>query len=488
MTSASEPDDVEFVDGDVDWIEDENQSVNSSDGESTNDVEVVDNGMDVVQYFSPIQDDTFKLLSGHKESVFCLDFDSTGKFLASGGQDHIAIIWNAETGEIEFICQGHDDSVNCVSFSPNGDYLCTGDMAGNIRIWLRPLIEENSKEWKLLRTETVNDLLWIKWWISPSNAVPNMNNKLSKPALLLAGDEHSHVNYWAVSSSISDNQGKCISMAYTFDLDQAALDGIILPSSANTKNPKLAVLHRNGDLRVWDIKTITLIGSIKLFDKYSSLSNQCGLHLEVYQMISLQSLKNQSGTNENLNHDLLLITGNGFICPISVKFDGELRFKVLDIIKTGDDGSVEALNCSWTHPLFAFGSITGVLGICDAHTIRVRQKWTYIDEDDAQPIGITSLCWSRYKPIFFTATTKGSIVAWCGITGLTGKSSSGLLTEKIPLKIWWGHKAMILYLTLPPFCKSMDNNDNNNNDKIEPFLCTASDDTTIRYFTIDISS
>ncbi|CAH8616226.1 unnamed protein product [Schistosoma rodhaini] len=492
---ASEPDDVEFVDGDVDWIEDENQSVNNSDDDSTNEVEVVDNDMDVVQYFTPTQDDTFKLLSGHKESVFCLDFDSTGKFLASGGQDHIAIIWNVATGETEFICQGHDDSVNCVSFSPNGDYLCTGDMAGNIRIWLRPLIEENSKEWKLLRTETVNDLLWIKWWVSPSNAVRNMNNEVSKPALLLAGDEHSYVNYWAVSSSISNNQGKCLSMAYTFDLDQAALDGLILPSFTNTKNPKLAVLHRNGDLRIWDIKTITLIGSIKLFDKkYSSLSNQYGNHLEVYQINSPQLFNNQLS---NSNHDLLLITGNGFICPVSIKFDEELHFKVLDIIKTGDDGSVEALNCSWTHSLFAFGSITGVLGICDAQTMRVRQKWTYIDEDDSQPIGITSLCWSRYKPIFFTATTKGSIVAWCGITGLTRKSSSGLLTEKIPLKIWWGHKAMILYLTLPPFHKSMEDNINNDDgieqlnktgSSIEPFLCTASDDTTIRYFAIDISS
>ncbi|XP_018652796.1 hypothetical protein Smp_040100 [Schistosoma mansoni] len=423
--------------------------------------------MDVVQYFTPTQDYTFKLLSGHKESVFCLDFDSTGKFLASGGQDHIAIIWNVATGETEFICQGHDDSVNCVSFSPNGDYLCTGDMAGNIRIWLRPLIEENSKEWKLLRTETVNDLLWIKWWVSPSNAVRNMNNEVSKPALLLAGDEHSYVNYWAVSSSISNNQGKCLSMAYTFDLDQAALDGLILPSSTNTKNPKLAVLHRNGDLRIWDIKTITLIGSIKLFDKkYSSLSNQ-------YIMILIEIR-------------ILFLIKESVYC-----------IQVLDIIKTGDDGSVEALNCSWTHPLFAFGSITGVLGICDAQTMRVRQKWTYIDEDDSQPIGITSLCWSRYKPIFFTATTKGSIVAWCGITGLTGKSSSGLLTEKIPLKIWWGHKAMILYLTLPPFHKSMEDNINNDDgieqlnktgSSIEPFLCTASDDTTIRYFAIDISS
>ncbi|CAH8535160.1 unnamed protein product [Schistosoma turkestanicum] len=473
----------------------------------------MENSMDVVQHVTPPQDDTYKLLTGHKESVFCLDFDSTGKYLVSGGQDHIAIIWNVETGDMEFICQGHDDSVHCVSFSPTGDYLSTGDMSGKIHIWLRPSIDGyNTKEWKLLRTITVNDLLWMKWWISPSNAVRNTvnnnnnNNNVLRPppnpAVLLAGDEQSYVTYWAISPSILNDEGKCLSTAYTFDPDQAALDGTILPSSMNTKNPKLAVLHRNGDLRVWDIKTLALLGSIKLFNKHSPLLNQCGQQLEVYQLISLESMKNNQSSNVANHHDLLLITGNGFICPVSIKFDEELHFKVLDIIKTGDDGSVEALNCSWTHNLFAFGSITGVLGICDSHTIRIRQKWTYIDdENDAQPIGITSLCWSRYKPIFFTATTKGSIVAWCGITGLTGKSSTttGLLTEKIPLKIWWGHKALILYLTLPPLCKSIMEDDNNQFKKIEPlnktpqsciepFLCTASDDTTIRYFAIDILS
>ncbi|KAH8857703.1 Katanin p80 WD40 repeat-containing subunit B1 [Schistosoma japonicum] len=412
--------DAEFVNGDVEWIEDENQPPDNSDNESADEIEVIENSMDVIQFFTPTQDDTFKLLSGHKESVFCLDFDSTGKFLASGGQDHIAIIWNATTCTIEFICQGHEDSVNCVSFSPGGDYLSTGDMAGSIRVWLRPVVGENTNEWKLLRTLEVNsDLLWVKWWISPSNAIRRVNNELPNPALLLAGDEQGHVTYWAISPIPLDetvDQRKCLTNTYSWVSSQSALDG------------------------------------------------------------------------------------KGFICPVSIKFNEELlnpRFKILDIIKTGDDGSVEALNCSSTHPLYAFGTVTGILGICDAKTNRIRQKWTYIDEDDGQPIGITSLCWSRYRPVFFTATNKGSIVAWCGLTGLTEKissSSSGLLTEKLPLKVWWGHKAMILYLVLPPFCKSMEDNNNNrieslNNKEqcIEPFLCTASDDTTVRYFSIDFA-
>ncbi|TNN11549.1 POC1 centriolar proteinA [Schistosoma japonicum] len=464
--------------------------------------------MDVIQYFTPTQDDTFKLLSGHKESVFCLDFDSTGKFLASGGQDHIAIIWNATTCTIEFICQGHEDSVNCVSFSPGGDYLSTGDMAGSIRVWLRPVVGENTNEWKLLRTLEVNsDLLWVKWWISPSNAIRRVNNELPNPALLLAGDEQGHVTYWAISPIPLDetvDQRKCLTNTYSWVSSQSALDGIILSSSINTNNPRLIVLHRNGDLRIWDIKTNCILGDIKLFDKYSYLSKQYNADLEVYQIISLQLFNNNNNNNNQssntIDHDLLLITGKGFICPVSIKFNEELlnpRFKILDIIKTGDDGSVEALNCSSTHPLYAFGTVTGILGICDAKTNRIRQKWTYIDEDDGQPIGITSLCWSRYRPVFFTATNKGSIVAWCGLTGLTEKissSSSGLLTEKLPLKVWWGHKAMILYLVLPPFCKSMEDNNNNrieslNNKEqcIEPFLCTASDDTTVRYFSIDFA-
>ncbi|KAH8857702.1 Katanin p80 WD40 repeat-containing subunit B1 [Schistosoma japonicum] len=446
--------DAEFVNGDVEWIEDENQPPDNSDNESADEIEVIENSMDVIQFFTPTQDDTFKLLSGHKESVFCLDFDSTGKFLASGGQDHIAIIWNATTCTIEFICQGHEDSVNCVSFSPGGDYLSTGDMAGSIRVWLRPVVGENTNEWKLLRTLEVNsDLLWVKWWISPSNAIRRVNNELPNPALLLAGDEQGHVTYWAISPIPLDetvDQRKCLTNTYSWVSSQSALDGIILSSSINTNNPRLIVLHRNGDLRIWDIKTNCILGDIKLFDKYSYLSKQYNADLEI-----------------------------------------------LDIIKTGDDGSVEALNCSSTHPLYAFGTVTGILGICDAKTNRIRQKWTYIDEDDGQPIGITSLCWSRYRPVFFTATNKGSIVAWCGLTGLTEKissSSSGLLTEKLPLKVWWGHKAMILYLVLPPFCKSMEDNNNNrieslNNKEqcIEPFLCTASDDTTVRYFSIDFA-
>ncbi|VDQ14553.1 unnamed protein product [Trichobilharzia regenti] len=132
-----------------------------------------------------------------------------------------------------------------------------------------------------------------------------------------------------------------------------------------------------------------------------------------------------------------------------------------------------------------------------------------------QPIGITSLCWSRYKPIFFTTTVKGSIVAWPGISGeriqspsLSSPTCNHQSKDPIPLKIWWGHKAMILDLALPPSMHNLSNHNNNveinsekgnentlqllNNSKtelynIEPFLCTASDDATVRFFEINFS-
>ncbi|CAH8570350.1 unnamed protein product [Heterobilharzia americana] len=458
--------------------------------------------MDIVQQFTPPQDDTFKLLSGHKESVFCVDFDSTGKFLVSGGQDHIAIIWNVVTGQTEFTCRGHEDSVHCVSFSPDGSYLCTGDMAGSIRVWLRPMETENPIEWRLLTTLNVGDLLWIQWWSPPLKGT-KITSGLPNPAVLLAGDDDGLVTVWPVRPTLANNtanHAKCLS-----GTGHAALDGLILPSSLNTDKPKLVVLYRNGDLRLWDLKTEQVLDSIQLFSSHSSLSNLCR-SLEVFQLISPQSFIIQSKCT-NLTpivgvdqHDLLLITGNGFICPVSVKYDTEMlnsRLKILDVLKMDDDGSIEALSCSWTHPLFAFGSITGVLGICDTQTISIRQKWTYIDEDDGQPIGITSLLWSRYQPVFFTATVKASIVAWSGVTGTIERTSTGSVKDPSPLKIWWGHKAMILDLTLLSFHRVTSEtaiDDGNKTSEalkktelyIEPFLCTASDDTTVRLFKIDI--
>ncbi|CAH8861079.1 unnamed protein product [Trichobilharzia szidati] len=429
--------------------------------------------MDVVQEFTPPQDDTFQLFSGHKESVFCVDFDCTGQYLVSGGQDHIAIIWNVATGVAEFICQGHEDSVHCVKFSPDGAYLCTGDMAGSIRVWLKPLKSvENSLEWKLLTTLNTGDLLWIRWWSPPVNSIIMKskvdNAGLPNPAVLLAGDEDGLVTAWPVKANLTNtnsaaSHAKCLS-----GTGQPAIDAVILPSSMYTDKPKLAVLYKDGDLRVWDLKTESQITSLQLFSTHSSLSTLCR-DLEVYQLISLspQSLTASSTVMNSSESDVFLITGNGFICPVSLKHTTEMldsRLKVLDVIKTEDDGSVEALSCSWTHPLFAFGTVTGILGICDTQTLSIRQKWIYIDEDDGQPIGITSLCWSRYKPIFFTTTVKGSLVAWPGISGeriqSPALSSSNQSKDPIPLKIWWGHKAMILDLALPPSNHTTNNNNN----------------------------
>ncbi|MGB8711379.1 MAG: caspase family protein [Methyloceanibacter sp.] len=58
-----------------------------------------------------------------------------GKHLASGGYDDLALLWNAETGDLVRSFKGHSDDVVSVAFSPDGKRLVSGSYDGTIRIW-----------------------------------------------------------------------------------------------------------------------------------------------------------------------------------------------------------------------------------------------------------------------------------------------------------------------------------------------------------------
>lgn len=87
---------------------------------------------------------------GHTGEIWTVKYSSNGKYLASGGWDGEARLWDASTGQVRFVVRGlpKDDALNTlltsVSFSPDDAWLATAASVplprmptglGEIRIW-----------------------------------------------------------------------------------------------------------------------------------------------------------------------------------------------------------------------------------------------------------------------------------------------------------------------------------------------------------------
>jgi len=72
---------------------------------------------------------------GHRNSVFCLAFDPTGRVLASGSKDTTAILWDVPAFRPRTVLRGHTSDVRALAFSPDGLRLATASADGSLRLW-----------------------------------------------------------------------------------------------------------------------------------------------------------------------------------------------------------------------------------------------------------------------------------------------------------------------------------------------------------------
>lgn len=420
--------------------------------------------------FTPPQDDAVLTLRGHRESVFCLSVDPLGTYIASGAQDHTAIVWDLQTGNIAFSAEGHEDSVTCVTFAQDGQILATGDMSGGIRAWRRP--STSISPWTLLLDDHVGDLLWLIWWSPPSSH----NRSNPSAAVLAAGDNDGLVTLWSVCSVNTASDAK--RAKYIGGVGTASVSGVFYLPSIDTNRPRLVVLYQNSELRLWDVKSGQSLTSLTL--KRDSEETK---ELEVFCL----ACPHKTTTRDQ---ELLAVGGSGVIYMAVIKYSGstepEFTSKCVAALDTSDGSSVEALDFSWTHPYFAFGTADGTLGIVDNAKLRFRQKWTYSDETSGE-IGFTSLLWSHQEPVFFTATTHCAVIAWsgsgsgdhCGPCGAVDAGSS--LPAPAPLFIWWGHQAMILDLAIIPPSNFTPTAHRSAETRL---IASASDDSTVKVFSM----
>ncbi|KAJ7127610.1 WD40 repeat-like protein [Mycena epipterygia] len=77
-----------------------------------------------------------KVLRGHRNLVYSVDFSPDGSRIASGSVDRTVCIWDAETGVLlAGPFEGHTNDVASVNFSPDGSCIASGSHDNTVRVW-----------------------------------------------------------------------------------------------------------------------------------------------------------------------------------------------------------------------------------------------------------------------------------------------------------------------------------------------------------------
>lgn len=174
------------------------------------------------------KDESILTFDKHKSPVFSCSLHPSKSWACTGGEDDMGYVWDTNTGEVVYEITGHKDTVIGCSFNFDGTYLASGDIAGEIQVF--KFADGFRKVWEY----SMGDMCWMKWH-------PSAN-------VLMAGAESGEIYVWRIPSGdckILPGQGqKCEAAELTGD------------------GKKIFAGYGDGTLRLWDIKSSTVISEV----------------------------------------------------------------------------------------------------------------------------------------------------------------------------------------------------------------------------------
>ncbi|KAL9957954.1 hypothetical protein ACROYT_G034913 [Oculina patagonica] len=342
-------------------------------------------------------DDAELCYKKHTASVFSVSIDPVNNSMAvSGGEDDKAYVWRIQDGQTIMECCGHKDSVTCTAFSHDSKLVATGDMSGLITVWD---VATQKEVWNFETT----DLEWLEWHHEAN--------------VLLAGTADGNVWMWKIPS------GDC----KTFQSHGCrSTCGVFMKDGK-----RASVGYEDGTLKVWDLRQ--------------------GMH--TFHLSDGTAHQGSITCIDAHRDNVLVATGSE---DSTVKVVNTNGGKVLSTLVAGfqsddDDSppSIEAVGFSPQQPMLATASLSGVLGVWDLSSYRLRQQCKH-------PGGIVRLKWDNSAPLIYTGCLDGVVRLW--------DSRSGNCERE-----WHGHNGEILDLAVA---------------RDGSFLVTGSGDSTARVFTV----
>merc|ERR1719259_1257284 len=206
---------------------------------------------------------------------------------------------------------------------------------------------------------------------------------------------------------------------------------------------RLCVGYEDGSLRIWDLKAATVTHT--LGDVHTDNITCMDVHREGNVLLTGSVDGRASLVNPNTGKVVARLP----VCEPSASSTSDSGASAAE--EEEEEDSVEAVALSSGLPIAATGSLAGRLLIWDLNSEKLRHDPARLEA------GITRLAWhGAGNDLLFCASLDGTASAWEGRTGAV-------------VRRWTGHRGQVLDMAVAP----MGN-----------FLLTASDDGTVRTFTL----
>eukprot|EP00271_Cylindrocystis_brebissonii_P004273 TRINITY_DN15912_c0_g1_i1.p1 TRINITY_DN15912_c0_g1~~TRINITY_DN15912_c0_g1_i1.p1 ORF type:complete len:417 (+),score=84.25 TRINITY_DN15912_c0_g1_i1:438-1688(+) len=92
-------------------------------------------GDDVAFLWGIGETEEHKKLTGHTDSVACLEFSHDGALLATGGLDGAVLVWDAQSGELRNRLEGPAEGIEWLEWHPRGHVLLAGAEDSTSWLW-----------------------------------------------------------------------------------------------------------------------------------------------------------------------------------------------------------------------------------------------------------------------------------------------------------------------------------------------------------------